>query len=748
MLNALVLAAHAQQPTPATPANAPETPSQENTADKSPPTKAPLGKPQTVDKVEVKGKRDATADRRDSTAAKIIITREDIEQYGDSNLGDVMRRLPGVTQGGRPGRGGPVRMRGMAGGFTQILLNGERIPPGFSIEEISPEQVERIEILRAPTAETGARAIAGTINIILREPLQTRQNDLRPGIVVDRGKYSPNLSWTRNDKLGETGTYNLTMNIGHTAQLTDTDTHTIYTRLSDGLTTLDQTNMARADDARNSIFVSNRIQWRLGIGELFSIQPFFVRSQTHNRGSGELNQTVGVAPYAKSSSAFDGRNQVMRAMLMLNRRIDQDTRYELRGGGGQLASSNNLALEQRSSQGATTLRQTTETDAHDRSWNLAGKLSRSWGEGKNAFVVGAELEGVKRTDNAKTFLNNVRQLADFGDEIDVSTSRRAIYAQNEWDPNPNWSTYFGLRWEGIETKSNSAAAAVSNKSSVLTPLAHGVWRFAAPARDQLRLSLTQSYRPPTTQNLVARPSLNTLFPVPGPNTAVSPDRAGNPTLKPERANGIDFAYENYLKAGGIASVNLFSRRISDLIRTVTAQENVAWASSPRFVARPQNLGNALTSGLEFDAKFSLPELIDGALPLNLKSNVSLYRSRVDQIPGPNNRISEQPRGNANLGADYRFRGSPFSMGSTLAWTPAYETRLAENQLQKIGTKRVWDSYLLWNIDSTNRLRLTLSNIAPRDSLTSNVFTLGSEQQAILSTGRTDMSVTLRAEIRL
>lgn len=716
-----------------------------------PPKPAPTrpdGPRQTVDKVEVKGKRDATQDRRDSTAAKIIITREDIERYGDSNLGDVMRRLPGVTQGGRPGRGGPVRMRGMAGGFTQILLDGERIPPGFSIAEISPEQVERIEILRAPTAETGARAIAGTINIILREPLQSRQNDVRPSIVADRGRFSPSLSFTRNDKLGETGTYNLTVNTGRNAVLTDTATETRTTRVADGIVTLAQTNMARADDVRDNIFISNRMQWRLGVGEMFSSQPFFVRSRTRSQGVAALSQSVGLAPYARANSVSAGENQVMRSMLMLNRRTDQDTRYELRGGGGRLQSSNSSVLEQRSNQGLTTLRQTTESDAHDRSWNIAGKLSRSWGDGKNAFVVGGELEGVKRTDNAKTFLNGSRQLADFGDEIDVSTARRAIYAQNEWDPNPNWSTYFGLRWEAIETKSNSAATAVSNKSSILTPLAHGVWRFAAPARDQLRLSLTQSYRPPTTQNLVARPSLNTLFPVPGANTAVSPDRAGNPNLKPERANGIDFAYENYLKVGGVVSVNLFTRRITDLIRTVTAQESVSWASSPRFVARPQNLGNAITSGLEFDAKFALPELFESALPINTRANLSLYKSSVDQIPGPNNRISEQPRLTANFGGDYRFRGEPFSIGATLAITPGYETRLTESQTQKLSTRRVWDSYILWNISSTNRLRLTFSNIAPRDSESTNTFVFGNERQDTRSTGRTDMSIALRAEIRL
>ena len=45
---------------------------------------------------------------------------------------------------------------------TQLLIDGQRIPPGFSLESLTSEQVERIEILRAPTADTGARATAGT----------------------------------------------------------------------------------------------------------------------------------------------------------------------------------------------------------------------------------------------------------------------------------------------------------------------------------------------------------------------------------------------------------------------------------------------------------------------------------------------------------------------------------------------------------------------------------------------------------
>ena len=46
---------------------------------------------------------------------------------------------------------------------------------------------------------------------------------------------------------------------------------------------------------------------------------------------------------------------------------------------------------------------------------------------------------------------------------------------------------------------------VDNTSSVATPLAHFVWRLAPGSRDQLRLSLTRSYRTPSTAQLIARP---------------------------------------------------------------------------------------------------------------------------------------------------------------------------------------------------------------------------------------------------
>ena len=104
--------------------------------------------------------------------------------------------------------------------------DGERMPPGFSLEQIPPDQIERIEIQRAPTAETGARAIAGSINIVLREPLARKLNEFRVQLGGDHGEPQANATWTRNDSWGETLNYSLTLGLNRRRDADETYSRT------------------------------------------------------------------------------------------------------------------------------------------------------------------------------------------------------------------------------------------------------------------------------------------------------------------------------------------------------------------------------------------------------------------------------------------------------------------------------------------------------------------------------------------
>ena len=135
----------------------------------------PSATPQTsvIQRVEIVGRQGSTELRRAASVAKQIYGREELDRYGDTNALDVMRRLPGVNIDS----GGP-RMRGLGAGYTQILINGDPAPQGFNLDQLSPSQIERIEVLRAPTAEQSAQAVAGSINIILKEAPRRSQSNL------------------------------------------------------------------------------------------------------------------------------------------------------------------------------------------------------------------------------------------------------------------------------------------------------------------------------------------------------------------------------------------------------------------------------------------------------------------------------------------------------------------------------------------------------------------------------------------
>ena len=697
----------APSPSPA-PAPSPATPPRPVPADP---------KTEQLDTVNITGSRpDDVQERRQSTAAKIIIGREEIDRFGDSTLGDVLKRLPGVTIQGRPGRGGAIRMRGLGNGYTQILLDGERVPPGFSLDSISPDQIERIEILRAPTAETGARAIAGTINIITREGYSKRVNDLRLSASFENGNVGPGISWTRNIAEGA-WTVNYTLSAYHFERDSSSTTTTVDT-LGDGTVTLAQSDATRVPVRGVGIHGNGRVQWRSTDGaDTVTLMPIAY----YNHGSfgrhSVLTQSVGATPVPYDTADTDGHyaSSLLRLNGQWNRRLSGTGRLEWRAGVGQSRTPSD-SLRTEVTDGAESRTLANDFEARDTSVSSSVKWIESFFAG-HSLVSGAEVESNRRNEQSVSLQNGVPILTDeFGNSVTASALRFAAYVQDEWDLSPNWSAHAGLRWESITTRGavSEGEPDLKNRSSVWTPLLHAVWKPDPKGRDQVRFSLTRSYRAPPLQSLIAKPGINTRYPIPGPNTPTQPDRAGNPDLKPELATGIDIAVERYLPGSGIVSANVFRRNITNYMRAVTSLETVSYASSPRYVLRQQNIGDAVTQGLELEAKFRVSDLWEEAPRIDVRANASFFHSKVKAVPGPDNRLDQQPDYTANFGLDYRFRGVPLMLGGNLNWTPGYTTRLSETQTATIGRKLVADVYGLWTFSPTVALRVTASNLAAAD----------------------------------
>lgn len=706
------------------------------------PAPAASGVLQQLERVDITGQRDnALGERRQSTAAKIVIGREEIERHGDSTLGEVLKRLPGITLQGGPGRGGDIRMRGLGSGYTQILVDGERVPPGFSIDTLTPEQIERIEILRAPTAETGARAIAGTINVVTREGFRKRLNELKAGFGVETGHVHPGFSWTRNDSIDE-----LIYNVSLSAFDAERSTGSVITTVRDAGAAgrSESVEKVQLTEQRTGVHVTGRLQWRGDRGTSATLTPILLYSETDNSRSSRLaygsSFTVppyDMTPYDTSAGSTTGRFALTRLNGQFVRMLEGAGRLEFKGGIGQGHWDGRTQRYLRNDDGMPPRAQPSELDDVNRARDISASFGSKFTtllDDDHALVAGAEVEHNRHNERHS-------QPDDAGDDFLATSLRLAAYAQDEWNLTPQWAVHAGLRWEGIETRSAAVDTGtdvvdVANRSTVWTPLVHTMWKADPKSRDQLRVSLTRSYRSPTLQNLIARPRLSP------DNSETRPDRAGNPDLKPELATGLDVAIERYLAGGGVLNANVFYRSIRQYMRSVTSLEGA------RYVSRMRNVGDAVTQGLELEAKFRLNDVVPDAPGVELRANGSVFRSSVKEVPGPYNRIDQQASGVLNLGADYRLRGTGVTLGGNLHWQPGATTRISETQWMVQGRKLVADAFVLYAIRPGTSLRLSGNNLAARSHATGSRYDDGSVREVSDTEADSYVSWQVRLEMKL
>jgi outer membrane receptor for ferrienterochelin and colicin len=657
-----------------------------------------------IEKVEVKGNADSYDARRDDTASKIVVTRDEIAKYGDTNILDVMKRVPGVTVTGQAGRqGGEVRMRGLGAGYTQVLINGERAPAGFSLDTLAPDSVERIEVLRAASAEYSTQSIAGTINIILKRAVATAQREVKVGWASGRNFRNPNVNLQLADKNARTS-YSVAGNLNGTRfyreqaiQEETIDNAGARTMLRDG----HNPGLGRS----LGFNLTPRINWNLANGDTVTSQSF-VNANRFEADDRTRTSTIVGTPPLYSDIALDLKNEVemLRTDLNWTRKLGNSRTLDVKLGGNVNSTRNEQRRVAVPSLGGDDLNSLIKLHGNEHGLTSTGKYSTPLFEGHS---LSTGWDGGYQERSESRVQRETGTAAHNNDEsFEAEVTRLAFYVQDEMSLSEHWSLYLGARWEGIETRSVvDDAAGTKTRFSILSPVMQTLFKIPNTKGDQVRFAITRTFKAPTTNQIVARrlSSVN--------NSAIDPDFAGNPNLKPERALGFDAAYEHYLgMQGALISVSISVRKIEDFIRNDLREMLVN--GEQRWVMLPTNGGEATTRGLELEAKLPLKAISVTAPNIDFRASLARNWSNVDSVPGPANRLAEQTPVSATVAFDYK--NGALSAGSSYVFRNGGFVRVSGTQATYQSVRRELEAYLLWKFDPKRQLRVTLANVLAED----------------------------------
>ncbi|MCU4581695.1 TonB-dependent receptor [Acinetobacter gyllenbergii] len=465
-----------------------------------------------------------------SAVPKTIISREEMLQYGDQSVMDALRRaagfqIPAFGQGPRGGSGASgMRFRG--GGAPTFLVNGEPVQGGprggmSVIDTITPEMIERIEVIKQPSVAQASVASSAVINIILKEPLDTRLN----GTVK--------LGYGLRDN-GEQQSERKQINI----QADGRENQWSYS-VSANQMWIDNTSMTKTETAtgtREQLRTTNRTM------QMFSPRLQYDLDDQQKLIAELFYRNIKMDGYSANQTQ-DDKNDSIRL----------NTRYERKD--KDLSDKIRLSVERQTETQLTRSPQNTiYTDETVNEYGLA-------------------YDGVRKLDKDRQIKFGFDTRSN---ELDSNVSksldeqRYAVYGEGSWRFTDRQTITVGARQEWL-----NRSGLVDYQDQHLSPVL--AYRFDLTEQWSIQTNLSQAFKSPNTDRLIPNVTVSTDTDAGSLN---NPDRGGNPNLKPEKIRAAEstLAYDS---ASGGLSLTAYHREIKDYIEKVISLEGTRYVERPQ-----------------------------------------------------------------------------------------------------------------------------------------------------------------------
>ncbi len=122
----------------------------------------------------LKGQAKALNQQRTNYNITNIVAADQIGRFPDANIGDAMKRIPGITMQNDQGEARDIIIRGLAPQLNSVMLNGVRIPSAegnnrrVQMDLIPADMIQTIEVSKAVTPDMDGDAIGGAVNLVTR----------------------------------------------------------------------------------------------------------------------------------------------------------------------------------------------------------------------------------------------------------------------------------------------------------------------------------------------------------------------------------------------------------------------------------------------------------------------------------------------------------------------------------------------------------------------------------------------------
>lgn len=656
-------------------------------------------------RVEVKGKSQEEFARTE-TASRSIVSNAELTKFGDTNIVDAMKRVPGVQV-----TNNKLHLLGMAAGYTQILIDGEA-PRGITIEDIPLNMIERVEIYRGANAQFSAQAMGGTINIILKKAASNKQHSIKAS-VGHMFQNNGGLDWFHSDKDG---------NLSHTVSISASKDRMSAGQSDDSLTNFYNENVQTGAKSQfqnvthsqrgdESLRISPRIQYKTDSNINLTSTSIFAHNRFHSDSTSQFNNVAGRVFEIGKTNSHDSNHGTnfgsnLKAVTTLENQVGLDMMVGFQAQSFIARSQSQNYLPD----GSLKFNRDLNTDVHVLVGITGGKINVPTNAehdlvvGWQAWRANVDIDN-NQSDRFASNQSNITRPYGANSVMDNT----AFFAQDDWKFKKNSSVSLGLRWEsqGIRTE-NKDGDKVSNRASVWSPVVQTMWQLDPQNTERIRLGVSRTFKAPEGTQLLM-PKVYVIN-----NSIESPNIVGNPNLRPELSWSVDAAFEHNGKDGLNYAIRAKAQSIDDIHREVVYEaENAYWK---KFV----NAGKAQSQSIELSTQFPLKRWMDNAPDMDFSASYSHFWSNVKDLASPFNTLAPY-KYVATFSGNYRAKDIPLTTGFSAKIQDSHWQQISLTERQYVKTPKNLDIYALWKFDKQSQLRLALNNILGGDPYDSSTY---------------------------